>query len=126
MNSIVASFDTFSAGFGSAPKFPPHNTLLFLLYYVAETKNQDAEKMLQKTLDAMACGGLHDHLQGGFYRYCVDDWKIPHFEKMLYDQALLLWVYSAAYHVLKKEEYKSQGPPGPDQGVTRRDFLKLQ
>ena len=55
----------------------------------------------------MATGGLHDHLQGGFYRYCIDStWTIPHFEKMLYDQAMLLWVYSAAYKVLCKQEYK--------------------
>jgi uncharacterized protein YyaL (SSP411 family) len=56
----------------------------------------------------MAQKGLHDHLQGGFYRYCVDDsWTIPHFEKMLYDQAMHLWVYSLAYKVLKKESYKT-------------------
>jgi len=63
--------------------------------------------MLKKTLDAIALGGLHDHLQGGFFRYCIDQqWTVPHFEKMLYDQAWLLWSYSAAYKVLKEESYK--------------------
>jgi len=63
--------------------------------------------MVEHTLDAMALRGLHDHLQGGFYRYCVDRaWTMPHFEKMLYDQAMLLWEYAAAYKVLGKEHYK--------------------
>lgn len=107
LQEIQAAFDEQEGGFGHGPKFPPHNTLLFLLSVYAATKNQDAKKMLEKTLDSMAMKGLHDHLQGGFYRYCVDTaWTIPHFEKMLYDQALLLWVYSAAYKVLKKEHYK--------------------
>ena len=64
--------------------------------------------MIIKRLDTMAIRGLHDHLQGGFYRYCVDEtWTIPHFEKMLYDQAMHLWVYSAAYKIFRKEEYKT-------------------
>ncbi len=101
------SYNEQSGGFSAAAQFPPHNTLLFLLYYYEKNKNQKIKTMVEKTLDAMATRGLHDHLQGGFYRYCVDSsWLIPHFEKMLYDQALLLWVYSIAYKVLKKEEYK--------------------
>jgi hypothetical protein len=64
--------------------------------------------MCIKTLDAMRLRGLTDHLQGGIFRYCVDnEWTIPHFEKMLYDQALALWTYSLAYRVLGKEEYRS-------------------
>jgi len=105
---ILANFDKDGGGFGYGVKFPPHNTLLFLLSYFEKTKNKEVKEMIEKTLDKMATHGLHDHLQGGFYRYCVDNaWTIPHFEKMLYDQAMLLWGYSAAYKVLGKEEYKT-------------------
>ncbi|MEK6867923.1 MAG: DUF255 domain-containing protein, partial [Nanoarchaeota archaeon] len=117
ITSYKSHFNSHYGGFGHGPQFPPHNTLLFLLYYsqtLSDHKNQEDQAikkeifaMLEKTLDVMATRGLHDHLQGGFYRYCVDsDWTIPHFEKMLYDQALLLWVYSAAYKVFAKEAYK--------------------
>jgi uncharacterized protein YyaL (SSP411 family) len=76
-------------------KFPPHCTLLYLLYSLLAEDSADAETICRKTLDAMRLGGLHDHLQGGIFRYCVDrEWKIPHFEKMLYDQAMALWCFS--------------------------------
>lgn len=105
---IINNFDAINGGFGSGMKFPPHNTLLFLLSYYEKTKDTDVKNIIEVTLNKMALGGLHDHLQGGFYRYCTDrTWTIPHFEKMLYDQAMLLWVYSVAYHVLKNEEYKT-------------------
>ena len=95
-------------GFGAGPQFPPHNILLFLLSYYEKTKEVEIKKIIESILEVMAQGGLHDHLQGGFYRYCVDSsWTIPHFEKMLYDQAMLLWVYSVAYKVLKKPLYKT-------------------
>ncbi|MBI2583704.1 MAG: thioredoxin domain-containing protein [Candidatus Aenigmarchaeota archaeon] len=107
IDKILSSFDATYGGFGFSQKFPPHNTLLFLLSYYEKTKLKTVRKILEKTLDAMATRGLHDHLQGGFFRYCTDaEWTIPHFEKMLYDQALCLWSYSAAYKVLGKEEYK--------------------
>ncbi len=94
-------------GFSHGPQFPPHNTLLFLLTWYEQHKDKEIKNILEKILNVMATGGLHDHLQGGFYRYCIDDsWTIPHFEKMLYDQALHLWVYSLAYKILKKPEYK--------------------
>ena len=94
-------------GFASGPQFPPHNTLLFLLSWYEQHKDPDIKPILEKILDVMAKGGLHDHLQGGFYRYCIDEsWTIPHFEKMLYDQAMHLWVYSLAYKMLKKPAYK--------------------
>lgn len=100
--TIRQHFDKEFGGFGVGMKFPPHCALLYLLH------TQDTKDIVTKTLDSMAMSGLHDHLQGGFYRYSVDRaWTIPHFEKMLYDQALLLWVYSAAYHLYKKEEYKT-------------------
>lgn len=105
--TIESQFDASFGGFGGAPKFPPHATLLFLLTVFAQENIKPIYIMLKKTLDAMAMGGLHDHLQGGFFRYCVDaHWTIPHFEKMLYDQAWLLWSYSAAYKALKEENYK--------------------
>ncbi len=101
------NFDSDYGGFGFGMKFPPHNTLLFLISYYEKTKNKTAKEIIETTLVKIATGGLHDHLQGGFYRYCTDrQWEIPHFEKMLYDQAMLLWVYSAAYKVFKNENYK--------------------
>ncbi len=106
--TILSAFDEQYGGCGFDAKFPPHNTLLFLLHWYAHTKEEAVKTVLEKTLDTMAMRGLHDHLQGGFYRYCVDRaWTTPHFEKMLYDQALLLWVYAAAYKVFAKKEYKT-------------------
>lgn len=103
---IVSYFDEKYGGFGSKSKFPSHSTLLFLLTYYEQRKHKKVLPVLEKTLDSIALGGLHDHLQGGFFRYCVDKkWKIPHFEKMLYDQGLLLWVFSSAYNILGREEY---------------------
>ncbi len=89
-------------------QFPPYNTLLFLLSYYEQKKDTEIKEIIEKILDVIATRGLHDHLQGGFYRYCVDAaWMIPHFEKMLYDQAMMLWVYSVAYKILRKPEYKT-------------------
>ncbi|MEK6956019.1 MAG: DUF255 domain-containing protein [Nanoarchaeota archaeon] len=104
---ISSSFDEFAGGFGIEPKFPPHNTLLFLLSYYEKSKDVKVKSMIEKTLDMISLRGLHDHLQGGFFRYCVDpSWSIPHFEKMLYDQAMLLWIFSSAFKIFNKEEYK--------------------
>lgn len=104
---LTSYFDKKYGGFGRDEKFPPHSTLLFLLSYYSVKKDARVLPLIEETLDSIALGGLHDHLQGGFFRYCIDrEWKIPHFEKMLYDQALLLWVFSVAYKVLKKEEYR--------------------
>lgn len=95
-------------GFTPGPQFPPHNTLLFLLSWYEQHQDIEVKDILEKILDEMVKGGLHDHLQGGFYRYCIDEsWTIPHFEKMLYDQAMHLWVYSLAYKILKKPAYKT-------------------
>ncbi len=104
---ITSYYDHDYGGFGHGQKFPPYNTLLFLLSYYERMKTRNLRILIKKTLDTMARRGLHDHLQGGFFRYCVDrNWTTPHFEKMLYDQAMLLWVYSVAYKVLEKEKYK--------------------
>ncbi len=94
--SVLAhDFDPVHAGFGGAPKFPPSMTLLHLLRHHARTSSPQALDMVRRTCDAMARGGIYDQLAGGFARYAVDaTWTVPHFEKMLYDNALLLRVYT--------------------------------
>ncbi len=110
IGTIESQFDAINGGFGLAPKFPPHATMLFLLSIFSQENVKSLYIMLKKTLDTLSISGLHDHLDGGFFRYCVDSqWNIPHFEKMLYDQAWLLWSYSAAYKTLKEENYKKIG-----------------
>lgn len=100
-------YDDEYAGFGVRQKFPPHSVLLFLLNYLSVKDNDEIRKIVTTTLDAIMLGGLNDHLQGGIFRYCVDrKWTIPHFEKMLYDQALSLWTYSLAYKVTENQNYK--------------------
>ena len=92
--ALAASFEPVHGGFGGAPKFPQSPSLEFLLRTRQEPWAQEGGPMLRKTLQAMADGGIHDHLGGGFARYSVDDrWLVPHFEKMLYDNALLARVY---------------------------------
>ncbi len=88
-------FDAQRGGFGSAPKFPPSMLLEFLLREAARVDDGQALQMAEVTLEAMARGGMYDQLGGGFARYSVDaDWVVPHFEKMLYDNALLIRVYA--------------------------------
>ena len=92
--SLATTFDEGSAGFGGAPKFPPSMLLEFLLRHHARTGDDEALRMAHATLEGMARGGIYDQLAGGFARYAVDaQWVVPHFEKMLYDNALLLRVY---------------------------------
>jgi uncharacterized protein YyaL (SSP411 family) len=94
MRELHRHYDTHNGGFGGAPKFPPHSTLRFLL----RRDEPIAREMTDRTLEAMARGGLYDQLAGGFARYSVDDtWTIPHFEKMLYDNAQLIARYAHAY-----------------------------
>ena len=94
------SFDVKLGGFGAAPKFPRPVTHNFLLRYYARTHNEEARDMVLATLRAMAKGGMHDQLGGGFHRYAVDErWFVPHFEKMLYDQAQLGLSYLEAYQI---------------------------
>ena len=91
---LVPQFDRDSGGFGRAPKFPPSMVLEFLLRHYERTAEPASLEMAERTLDAMARGGMYDQLAGGFARYSVDSgWVVPHFEKMLYDNALLLRVY---------------------------------
>ena len=100
------SFDEVYGGFGHAPKFPiPHN-LSFLLRYWKLTGEKKALEMVEKTLDGMYRGGIFDHIGYGFSRYSTDEkWLVPHFEKMLYDNALLAIVYLETYQVTGKEKY---------------------
>jgi uncharacterized protein len=92
---LASTFDEETAGFGGAPKFPPSMVLEFLLRNAARTGDGEALRMARATLEAMARGGIYDQLAGGFARYSVDaGWVVPHFEKMLYDNALLLRVYA--------------------------------
>ncbi len=95
VTELARSFDETRAGFGAAPKFPPSMVCEFLLRHAARTGEPDALRMAERTLEAMARGGIYDQLGGGFARYSVDaQWDVPHFEKMLYDNALLLRVYT--------------------------------
>ena len=91
------AFDARNGGFGTAPKFPRPSELLFLLREYARTGAIDAREMVLRTLRSMALGGMRDHIGGGFHRYSVDGgWRVPHFEKMLYDQAQLVLAYLEA------------------------------
>ncbi len=106
VDSLHQSFDAVDGGFGSAPKFPQPMTLELLLREHLRTSNRDPLLMLEKTLDAMAAGGIYDHLGGGFARYSTDkQWLVPHFEKMLYDNAQLARLYSHAAQVTGEDHY---------------------
>ncbi|MFB3886944.1 MAG: thioredoxin domain-containing protein [Thermodesulfobacteriota bacterium] len=111
---VARAFETFSVqfdrtfgGFGRAPKFPSSMALSFLLRYWKRTGSNEALEMVEFSLEKMAGGGIYDHLGGGFHRYSVDErWLIPHFEKMLYDNALLSRTYFEAYQATRKERYR--------------------
>lgn len=101
-----ARFDEAYGGFSEAPKFPAPHALSFLLRYWKRTKEPQALLMVEKTLQAMVAGGIHDHLGGGFHRYSTDrTWHLPHFEKMLYDQALLARAYIETYQATGEAGY---------------------
>jgi len=107
-NGVLATaFDPRHGGFGRAPKFPPSMAIDFLLRYQHRTNDERALHMATFTLDKMASGGLYDQVGGGFHRYSTDDrWLVPHFEKMLYDNALLARVYLDAYRVTGNALYR--------------------
>lgn len=103
---IATSYDATNGGFGGAPKFPRPVTLCFLLRYYARTGKREALDMTLYTLRAMERGGIHDQLGGGFHRYSTGaTWQVPHFEKMLYDQAQLSLVYTEAYQITHDRFY---------------------
>ena len=96
----TATHDATYGGFGGAPKFPPHMALLFLLRHHQRTGDARSLEIVRHTCEAMARGGIYDQLAGGFARYSVDErWIVPHFEKMLYDNALLLRVYTQLWRL---------------------------
>ncbi len=100
-------FDNELGGPKKAPKFPLPNNYSFLLKYAHQTNDQKLLKHVVLTLNKMACGGIYDQLGGGFARYSVDiEWKVPHFEKMLYDNAQLVTLYCEAYRLTKNELYQ--------------------
>jgi len=105
--AIGSRFDSREGGFGGAPKFPPSMAIDFLLRYHHRTGNEHALHMVTFTLDKMAYGGMYDQVGGGFHRYSTDDhWLVPHFEKMLYDNALLARVYVDAYRATGDHLYR--------------------
>jgi len=103
---LLASFDTLHKGFGQAPKFPAPHNLLFLLRRWKRTQDARALSMVTETLKAMRLGGIYDHLGFGFHRYSTGaGWILPHFEKMLYDQALHSLAYVEAYQATRDESF---------------------
>ena len=103
---FLKSFDAVNGGFGSAPKFPTPHNLFFLMLYTKQNQNSNALKMVEKTLLQMRKGGIYDHIGYGFSRYSTDKYFFaPHFEKMLYDNALLIISYSVAYCLTKNKIY---------------------
>jgi uncharacterized protein len=100
-------FDAKHGGFHPAPKYPSTHELLFLLRYWKRTSNNTALEMVEKTLLHMRRGAIYDHVGFGFHRYCEDEaWRVPHFEKMLYDQAMHVLAYTEAYEATRKIEYR--------------------
>ena len=103
---LAKRFDGQYAGFSGAPKFPTPHNLLFLLRYWKRGGNKAVLDMVEKTLQTMRRGGIYDHVGFGFHRYSTDSqWLVPHFEKMLYDQAMLAMAYTEAYQATGKEDY---------------------
>lgn len=105
--NLLKTADELYGGFGRAPKFPQTFSIRFLLHHFHHTGSQESLKQACLSLDKMICGGIYDQLQGGFARYATDSkWLVPHFEKMLYDNALLLGVMSEAWQLTGKKLYK--------------------
>jgi uncharacterized protein YyaL (SSP411 family) len=104
---LKSRFDKEYGGFSIKPKFPTPHNIMFSLRYYYHTKETEALKMAEKTLINMRLGGMYDHVGFGFHRYSTDrEWLLPHFEKMLYDQAMLTMAYTEAYQLTKNNFYK--------------------
>ncbi|MDO8725810.1 MAG: thioredoxin domain-containing protein [Candidatus Methanoperedens sp.] len=104
---LLGAFDEQYGGFGGAPKFPTPHNLMFLLRNWKRTGDIMALRMVERTLLALSMGGIYDHVGSGFHRYSTDaGWIVPHFEKMLYDQALLAMAYTEAYQATGNDEFK--------------------
>ena len=105
--SLKDFFDEKFGGFGEAPKFPSPQNMIFLARFYKDTKNKDALRMIDQTLTSMRLGGIYDHIGYGFHRYSTDvQWLVPHFEKMLYDQAMILEALVEAYQVQSKNLFR--------------------
>ena len=106
--TITSRFDAAHGGFGTAPKFPPHGSLALLAAHYRRTGDDRLLRMHAATLDAMARGGIYDHVGGGFHRYATDArWFLPHFEKMLYDNAQLIAAYTDGWRFTGDERYRA-------------------
>jgi len=106
ISNLKSSFDQQHGGFGGAPKFPSPHKLLFLLREAKKTGDKESIAMVEQTLDAMRAGGLFDQIGFGFHRYSTDaQWLLPHFEKMLYDQAMLMMAYTECYQLTKHQRH---------------------
>ena len=106
--ALKENYDSNNGGFGYSPKFPSPHYLLFLLRYFHRYRNNEAIEMVETTLDNILKGGINDQIGFGFHRYSTDaEWKLPHFEKMLYDQAMILAAMSEAFHVTGKKDYST-------------------
>jgi uncharacterized protein YyaL (SSP411 family) len=107
---LTQAFDEETGGFNRAPKFPTPHHLIFLLRYWKRTADEKALHMVEKTLQSMRRGGIYDQVGFGFHRYSTNfKWLVPHFEKMLYDQALLTIAYTEAYQATQNPEYRTTG-----------------
>jgi uncharacterized protein YyaL (SSP411 family) len=107
VTELTARFDEQHGGFGAAPKFPPDAALALLLRHAHRTGASESSRIAIGTLDAMARGGMVDHIGGGFARYAVDErWLVPHFEKMLYNQALLVPLYVDAFQLTGRSDFR--------------------
>jgi len=105
-DALASIYDPQNGGFGTAPKFPSPHNLFFLLRYWHRTGDEQTLQMVEETLQAMRMGGIYDHVGFGFHRYSTDaQWLVPHFEKMLYDQALMVIAYTECFQATGKEEY---------------------
>ncbi len=108
MAELSERYDAEHGGFGAAPKFPSPHTILFLLWRWRRSGDPHALRMAETTLKQMCRGGIHDHVGGGFHRYATDGaWVVPHFEKMLYDQAMLIMAYAEGYRATGTREFLS-------------------
>ncbi|MGB7292809.1 MAG: thioredoxin domain-containing protein [Thermodesulfobacteriota bacterium] len=106
-DQLAGNFDSINGGMGTAPKFPTPHNYLFLLRYWKRSGNENALAMVEETLQSMRLGGIYDHIGFGFHRYSTDrSWLVPHFEKMLYDQAMLAMAYIEAYQATGKKDYE--------------------
>ncbi|MGO8705399.1 MAG: DUF255 domain-containing protein [Candidatus Brocadiia bacterium] len=108
LDELAGAFDERFGGFGGAPKFPPHTALALIAHECRRSPDARRLRMMTATLDAMARGGIHDHVGGGFHRYSTDErWFLPHFEKMLYDNAQLARAYAEGFALTGNADYRA-------------------